>query len=190
MIARVETIHTAQRTFRALLDAVAYPGRVTPIVDLPAVPAGLSPALGACARTLFDPDVAVWVAGVDGGAAAWLRDETGARIVREPAAAQFVVITDLRDVAPLGRWNAGTVEDPETSATLLVQVDALSGGRDVVLAGPGIEDEIVIAPHGLDAQFWDAWAVNAARYPLGVDLFLFDPRAVAGVPRTVRATPR
>lgn len=185
MIARVETVHTMQRTFRALLHALAHPGRITAVDDLPDVPAPLSPALGASARTLFDPDVAVWIA-ADDAVTAWLRDETGVRIVADPSAAQFVVITDPDGVAPLARWNAGTAEDPETSATLLVQVPALSGGPSVALTGPGIEDEIVFAPRGLGAAFWPEWTVNVARYPLGIDIFFFDLLAVAGLPRAVK----
>jgi alpha-D-ribose 1-methylphosphonate 5-triphosphate synthase subunit PhnH len=190
MIARVETVHTAQRTFRALLYALAHPGRVTPLEEFPGTPLPFSPVVGAFARTMFDVDVTVWIGAAGDLAAAWLTATTGARIVADAAAAQFAVITDAREIAPLVRWNAGTAEDPETSATLLVQIDALSGGPNVALSGPGIDGEILFAPRGLGADFWSEWSSNAGRYPLGVDVFFADAHAVVGLPRTVRGVPR
>jgi alpha-D-ribose 1-methylphosphonate 5-triphosphate synthase subunit PhnH len=183
MIAHVETVHTAQRTFRALLAAMAYPGRITRIHDVPDVPAPLSPAIGAAARVLFDGDVSVWAGSSE--AAAWLAAATGTRITQDAAAAQFAVTTSA-DVLPLARWNAGTAEDPETSATLLVHVASLTGGAPVQLTGPGIAGEIVIAPRGMAPGFWHEWMANSARYPLGADVFFFDMHAVIGLPRTVK----
>jgi alpha-D-ribose 1-methylphosphonate 5-triphosphate synthase subunit PhnH len=189
MIARVETVHTAQRTFRALLHALAHPGRITPLEDLPEMSSALSPAVGAFARTMFDVDVTVWIGAASDTARAWLTATTGVRIVPDAAAAHFAVITDAREIAPLARWSAGTAEDPETSATLLVQVDALSGGPNIALTGPGIDGEILFAPCGLTAEFWSEWSANAGRYPLGVDVFFADAHAVVGLPRTVRGRP-
>jgi alpha-D-ribose 1-methylphosphonate 5-triphosphate synthase subunit PhnH len=185
MIAHVDTVHTAQRTFRALLHALAHPGRVTPIEDLPEAPAPLSRAVGAAARALLDRDVSMWI-DTDDGAAEWLKAMTGTRITTDPAHAHFAVITDARNIAGLARWNAGTAEDPEASATLLVQVESLTGGLPVTLTGPGIEGAIVFAPLGIAPAFWIEWAVNTAQYPLGVDVLFFDQHAVVGLPRTVK----
>ena len=74
----------------------------------------------------------------------------------------------------------GSAEMPELSATLLAQVPALQSDRKVVLTGPAI-----LTSHGF-SRFTDeilgkTGRCNHAAYPKGVDLFLFDDRAVMGV---------
>jgi alpha-D-ribose 1-methylphosphonate 5-triphosphate synthase subunit PhnH len=185
-----DPVHSAQRTFRALLSALAHPGRVTPIDEFVEAPPELGCALAAGAFTLFDRDVAVWIAphaAADAGA--WLTAETGCRLVSSPAEADFAVLLDAQDALPLERWNGGTPEEPERSASLLLRVEALSGGPQVSLAGPGIETAATVEPCGIPARFWLEWAANAASYPLGVDCFFFAARSVMGLPRTVKERP-
>lgn len=191
MIALNDGVHAAQRTFRTLLHALAYPGRLAAVVDpFPGAPFPFSPASAAAAQTLFDRDVTVWLgAPSDPVAAAWLTESTGARIVDDPRLAQFAVLRDAVDVGVLAEFSSGTAEDPETSATAFVHVDALSGGAPVVLRGPGIDGEIVFAPRGVPPHFWATWSQNTVRFPLGVDCFFFDAHAVAGLPRTVKGRP-
>ena len=187
MTAHAETVHSAQRTFRTLLDALAHPGREVPLDDLADVPEPLSRAVGAAARALFDREVSVWTDRSD--VARWLAATTGTRTTEEPASAAFVVITEPRTAPSLLHWNAGTPEDPEESATLLVQAESLSGGRPMRLTGPGIDGERIVAPYGIAPNFWAEWTANAARYPLGIDVLVFGAAAVIGLPRTVQARP-
>lgn len=189
MIAFDDPVHAAQRTFRTLLAALAYPGRLAAIDDaMRTAPHRMSPALAAAALALFDDEVAVWLPqAAHAETAAWLRAHTGCRFATDPAEAEFAVILDPVDALPLTRWNPGTPEDPETSTTLLVQVESLDGGETASLRGPGIATEIGFAPRALGAAFWEGWAQNAARYPLGVDCFVFDAARVGGLPRTTRA---
>jgi alpha-D-ribose 1-methylphosphonate 5-triphosphate synthase subunit PhnH len=188
VIAR-DPVHVAQRTFRALLSALAHPGRVVPIDEFSDAPPELGGALAAAAFALFDRDVAVWIAPRTAPAVrAWCA-QTGCRFVASPVEADFAVLLDVGDALPLERWNSGTSEDPERSASLLLGVDALSGGMRVELAGPGIENGIPIDPRGPTPRFWREWAANTARYPLGIDCFFFDARNVMGLPRTAGERP-
>lgn len=182
--------HCAQRTFRALLGALSHPGRLSAVTEPIDAPAGLGCALAAGALALFDREVVVWIASSErSGIGAWLVAKTGCRLVSEPAQAQFALILDPQDALPLDRWNPGTPEDPEESATLFVRVDDCTGGAPVTLAGPGIEYTVTVAPRALPAAFWPDWAANTARYPMGVDCFFFDDRGVVGLPRTARRLP-
>ena len=183
-----ERVHVAQRTYRTLLGALAHPGRVIAIADPLDAPAPFTAASAAAAFALFDADVAVWLAAHFEAAASWLSDVTGSRRIDDPSQAAFGVI-DASALESFDRWSIGTAEEPESSATLLVHVDALTGGAPVLLRGPGIDGEIVFAPLGLPAAFWNLWAQNAACYPRGVDCFLFDDAAVAGLPRTTHRVP-
>jgi alpha-D-ribose 1-methylphosphonate 5-triphosphate synthase subunit PhnH len=189
MIVLNDNVHVAQRTFRTLLAALAHPGRIMPVADRLDAPAPFTPASAAGAVTLFDAGVAIWLDAERYPAAReWLGDATGARVTGNPERAQFALL-DAVAAPALGKWNAGTVEDPEASTTLIVRVASLSGGRTVTLRGPGIDGTIAFAPQGLPLDFWPVWSSNAARYPCGVDCFFFDNSNVAGLPRTAIADP-
>ena len=180
-----DPVHVTQRTFRALLAALAHPGRIVPIDEIVDSPAGVGAALAAAALTLLDRDVRVWLAPHAAETiGAWLTALTRCRLTASPADADFVLILEPRDALPLEQWNAGTLLDPEGSATLLVALEALSGGFTTQLTGPGIERSVSVAPRGLPHRFWLQWAANAERYPRGVDCLLFDARSVMGLPRT------
>jgi alpha-D-ribose 1-methylphosphonate 5-triphosphate synthase subunit PhnH len=74
--------------------------------------------------------------------------------------------------------------DPESSATCLVQVNALETLGGWRLRGPGIERTEQLAVRGLDAAFVAQWTTNHASFPCGVDLLLCAGECVAGLPRT------
>jgi alpha-D-ribose 1-methylphosphonate 5-triphosphate synthase subunit PhnH len=184
MIVLNHNVHVAQRTFRTLLAALAHPGRIMPVADRLEAPAPFTPASAAGAVTLLDAGVTIWLdAERYPAACAWLGDTTGARATSDPERAHFALLDAV--VAPaLEKWNAGTVEDPEASTTLIVRVASLSGGPAVNLRGPGIDGTIAFAPQGLPLAFWPMWSSNVARFPCGVDCFFFDEGNVAGLPRT------
>jgi alpha-D-ribose 1-methylphosphonate 5-triphosphate synthase subunit PhnH len=176
----------AQRAFRAVLDAMAHPGRVATLAPLDA-PAPLGPAIAAVCLTLLDLDTPVWLdpAAATAGVVAYLRFHCGAPIVDAPAAARFAVITDTAAMPRLDTFEAGTDERPDLSATLVIQVAALAAGRGARLTGPGIERETRLEVSGAPA-LWPGLRANAARFPRGVDVVLCSGPRLAAVPRTTR----
>jgi alpha-D-ribose 1-methylphosphonate 5-triphosphate synthase subunit PhnH len=172
----------AQAAFRAVMDAMARPGRLG-AAAAPEPPVGLGPAMAAVALTLCDADTPVWTnAGAE--ARAWLTFHTGAPLVEDPAAAAFLLAT--RAMPPLAALAAGSDEAPQEGATLVVEVTALTPGAGWRLTGPGIADAHRLAVAGLPADFAAQWAANAARFPTGVDVILCAGAALAALPRTVR----
>ena len=188
-----DPVHDSQRTFRAILDAMAHPGR---IVSLPArlqPPKPLRRAATAVALTLVDHDTPVWLdttVAESGRAMDFLRFHCGCRFVEGPGKARFALVGDATTLPHLGRFDAGSDAWPEESATVVVEISGLDGGPEVVLTGPGIEHETVFAPYGLPDWFWSAWAVNHAAFPLGVDVVLTCGSALAALPRSVAARTR
>ncbi|MEM9165006.1 MAG: phosphonate C-P lyase system protein PhnH, partial [Cyanobacteria bacterium P01_F01_bin.4] len=83
----------------------------------------------------------------------------------------------------------GSATDPEASATMLIQIEGLTGSTPVEIGGPGIQETIIISPQ-LPSTFWQQWQHNHQQYPLGVDVFLFADDAVLGLPRTSQAAVR
>jgi len=177
----------AQAAFRALLEALARPG--TPRAmgpDLPTPPAGMGPGLYAAVLALADFETTLWLAPELAEAAPDLRFHLGARLVDAPAEAGFALAGDGAALPPLAHFAQGDDAYPDRSTTLLVEVRALRADGPWRLTGPGIESAARLGARGLPADFPAQWAENHARFPRGVDLFLFEGATVVGLPRTTR----
>ncbi len=179
-----DPVHDAQQTFRTLLEALSAPGTVQAIAAALVPPGGLTPACAAACLTLLDLETRVWLQpGLDADVAAWLIFHTGCRFTLDPQNSNFALVWDLAQLPGLAVFNWGTAACPEASTTVLLQVEQLTHGIPVVLTGPGIWPERAIAPQ-LPEQFWPQWQHHSQAYPCGIDLFLFGPRDVMGLPRT------
>jgi alpha-D-ribose 1-methylphosphonate 5-triphosphate synthase subunit PhnH len=172
----------AQACFRAVLEAMSRPGRVLRAGSALRPPAPLAPAAAAVLLALADADTPLWSdAGPD--AAAWLRFHCGAPLVTAAGEADFMLATGAPPA--LAAVRAGTEEQPQRGATLVVQVAALDTGHGWRLTGPGIEHDHRLAVTGAPAGFVTAWAGNRARFPRGVDVVLCAGDRLAALPRTV-----
>jgi alpha-D-ribose 1-methylphosphonate 5-triphosphate synthase subunit PhnH len=186
-----DPVHDAQDTFRAVMDALARPGRVRSLAPGLAPPAPLTPELAAVALTLTDADTPVWLDPALAAApevAEYLRFHTGAPLTGDPAAAAFALISDPARCPPLAEFAAGTPAYPDTATTLVLALDALAEGEGLHLSGPGIRGTARIAPAHLPDGFAAQLAENRAGFPLGVDLILTAPGRVAGLPRSTTVT--
>ena len=164
------------RALRAILEAMARPGRILSVQG-PAAP-GLSPAAAAALLTLADADAPAHLAGPAEAATDWLAFQTGARIAAKAGCAFAAGPWDA--LAPLSPYPAGTPDYPDRSATLVVEMPALSEDGPA-LSGPGIPGTITLSlpdPEALRA--------NAARFPLGLDLILCAGDRLAALPRSTR----
>jgi alpha-D-ribose 1-methylphosphonate 5-triphosphate synthase subunit PhnH len=177
----------AQRTFRTVMSALAEPG-TEHIVDAggPHCP-GFSLAMTAIALTLADFETRLWT-DVDaaGDAAAYLRFHTGAPFVVEAKCAAFAFITRPRDLPRLVTFAQGTLEYPDTSATLVVDVESIDTARGWALSGPGITGMRRLAVSPVPDTLLADLVANRAAFPCGVDIiFCADTRIVA-LPRSTR----
>ena len=177
-----DPVADAQRSFRAVLDAMAHPGRPHRLGAAPHPPPPLAAATAALLLTLADADTRLWLAPEFAVAREWVAFHTGAPLRADPADAAFVVAGTLPDFS---RLSAGSDEAPEDSATLIVQVAAIGEGRRFRLCGPGLRAPATLAVAGLPEGFADIWAGNRALYPRGLDLVLVAGAALVALPRSV-----
>lgn len=180
-------VYDAQTCFRALMDALANPGTIQPLSAETQPPLPLTPELGAVAQALFDHDTKVWLdSGLSANSAVreWLAFQTGLVLVDEVSEAQFALISDVTQMPPLEAFTKGSSEYPDRSATVIMAVDRLEGGRLLQLQGPGIERLRDFAPSALPVRFNEQWAANTALFPRGVDLIFAASEAVAAMPRS------
>ncbi len=171
----------AARAFRTALDALARPGRIVTLAGA-APPAPASPAAGALLLTLCDADTGVHLAPTHDTAALrdWIVFHTGATLVAPDRAAFALGAWDA--LQPLARYATGTADDPDRSATLIVERATLAPSG-VRLTGPGIAR----AAH-LNLPEAAAFADNHARFPCGLDFFFTCGARLAALPRSTTVT--
>ncbi|NKJ47317.1 phosphonate C-P lyase system protein PhnH [Burkholderia sp. SG-MS1] len=184
-----DPVHDTQAVFRTLLDALSRPGTIGEVANvLPDRRAGRAArAAFAALLALCDYATPVWLAQPDTALGSALRFHTGAPLVEEPAAAVFAYVHDASALPPIERFTLGTAESPDQAVTLLIRVEALTGGVPVVLSGPGILDTETISPVGLPEHFWRERAALAPLFPCGADCYLVSGARLIGLPRTTHA---
>ncbi|MGY0193953.1 phosphonate C-P lyase system protein PhnH [Leptothrix sp. BB-4] len=202
-----DPVHGAQAVFRQVLDAMARPGRVH---EMPAglfehpsrPPLPLGTAAAAVLLTLCDHETALWWS--PGPRLPqlheWARFHAGVRWVDPVDEADIVGLRASALTLPLwSRLRPGTDVAPHTSATLIVEVDALDSVPDeaaarldgeaiLTLEGPGIERVARLRVAGIAREVWEARIAQSAHYPCGVDLLLCCGHRIAGLPRSTHVT--
>ncbi|MGP3591230.1 phosphonate C-P lyase system protein PhnH [Vagococcus sp. WN89Y] len=178
-------VHDAQHCFRRLLKAMSEPGV---IVSLPQLKHGwppLNPASTSVLLTLVDNDTPVWLSEAVSNDLIRqnLRFHTGAPLVDQPGQSLFAVADYTLSALQLSELPAGSVVSPENSATLILQLPALSGGRMLRLTGPGIQEERMIAPQ-LPECITDEFTDRPHAFPTGIDVILTCGDRALAIPRT------
>lgn len=177
-----DPVTDAQGCFRAVLDAMARPGRIHEAGVGLTPPALLAPASAAVLLTLVDHETPLWLDPDAAASREWIAFHCGAPLATGPEACAFALALSLPDLALLP---AGSHEAPERSATIILQVRAFEGGRRFRLEGPGLREPTILAIDGLPVEFAGVWDRNRARFPLGVDMILCAGTRLAALPRTV-----
>ena len=119
---------------------------------------------------------------------AWLRFHTASPVTTDPTRANFALVSSADALPTLEQFALGTDEYPDRSTTIALHVPSLTGGADLALRGPGINDHAHIAPQGLPDRFLEQWTQNRGEFPRGIDLLLVSGAQVLGLPRTTRIT--
>ena len=191
-----DPVFDAQSSFRAILDAMAHPGRIVRLPALSSAAPPLTPAAAACALTLLDFETPVWLdpTMTTPEVLAFLRFHCGCLIIGDPAAAAFALIADAAAMPDLSSFRIGDEAYPDRSATLIAQVrtlregHALEGEIALTLRGPGIRESAQFSVAGLPDDFAAHWANNHALYPLGADVILVARDRAVALPRSVAIT--
>jgi alpha-D-ribose 1-methylphosphonate 5-triphosphate synthase subunit PhnH len=183
-----DPVLASQAVFRTVMEAMARPGQIAEIGVALAPPAPLGIAAAALALALLDFETPVWldpklaVAPEVGG---WLKFHSGAPHGADPATAAFAFIAEPAAMPAFDVFGLGSVEYPDGSTTLVLEVETLADGDAFHLSGPGIKGSRGLAAAPLPADFAARMAANRAWFPRGVDLVLTCGRRLAALPRSV-----
>jgi alpha-D-ribose 1-methylphosphonate 5-triphosphate synthase subunit PhnH len=176
----------SQAVFRALLDAMARPGRIAELSNLTLQAPPLSPAAAAVALTLADFETPVWLSPALADGFPWLRFHCGCPRAATPAEARFAFATATEIPLPLAAFDLGTDEYPDRSTTLIVETTTLAASAGLRLTGPGIETAAQLQVGGPTADFWRDREELRELFPRGLDIVLTCGARVAALPRTTR----
>ena len=183
-----DPVHDAQAAFRAVMRAMARPGRIETLTPLLDPPRGLPVAAAAAGLAVMDFETSLWLSpslAADPATGAWLRFHAGAPAATQSGAA-FAIVDLRRDGLDLSAFAQGTAEYPDRSATIVLLCETLEGEGPLSLAGPGVKDSVRFGFGPVPADFLEQWAQNRARFPLGVDLILVAGTRIACLPRGTR----
>ena len=169
----------AARVFRAVLNAMARPGRIETVAPV-AAPAPVSPAAAAVLLMLCDGETPLFLApGHDRPEIRdWIAFHIGAPIVARGEA--MFALGSWTELQPLADFRIGTAEYPDRSATLIVEMEDLTA-EGVRLTGPGIETEA-----WLNLPDTAAFRANRALFPLGLDFCFTAAERLAALPRSTK----
>lgn len=183
-----DPVFSAQSVFKSLMDGFARPGQIMRLEASSVPPAPMGTAASAVALTLCDHDTPVWLTPALAKSAVpqWIAFHTGAAVMDSKTDARFAFVEKGAPVPGFDQFSLGTQEYPDRSTTLVVEIEALSGGEPLTARGPGIKDDVTIAVRGLPEVFLDFWSANRAIFPRGIDLVLTSGDSVLCLPRTTR----
>lgn len=174
-----QAAHQSAHAFRAAMNAMAHPGQIYDISGAQP-PAPLSVAAGTLILTLCDPGTPLYLAGAHDCAAVrdWVTFHTGAPF-SGPAECAFAV-GSWAALCPLAAYPHGTAEYPDRSASLIVEMAALSA-QGARLRGPGLKDAVTFSLPEVAA-----FRANARTYPLGLDFYFTAAARLAALPRSTQ----
>ena len=178
---------TGQRStefYRALLQALSYPGR---IVGLPTEAATDVPPSAWLPLALADVDIPI--ASDNAATAALIADATGAPIVSIESAWVLSITAPTPEL--LAQVNVGTALTPEDGARVGLDVTSLTPEDDssepgctLRLTGPGVDGAALITVSGLDPTVAAQIGRASGSFPTGFDTWLFTPVSVVAISRS------
>lgn len=180
-----------QRIFRAAMSALSRPGSIQIVAPGIVPPPPLYPATAALTLALADFESPVWLdplLATEPTVAEFLRFHTGATLATEPSAAAFALISDAAALPAFTDFASGTLEYPDRSTTLIVQVSELTASPGWLLSGPGIDGNARLHAAPLPADFATRLDDNRTRFPCGIDIIFAAHDRIAALPRTTVVT--
>lgn len=180
-------VFDSQATFRSLLRANSFPGRIEEVSVQLEAPVKMDRATAAVCLTLLDYDVKPWL---DAEIAttetlSFLNFHCGCPISQSPDQADFALIADLAALEDLSVFNIGSSELPDRSATLIIQTSSISNDADALtLTGPGIKKIQNLKIADVTSTFWQQRREMADFFPQGLDLIFVSDRQICAIPRS------
>ena len=182
-----DVIFESQRIFRALLDAMANPGRIITLPEISIKPPAANRYPLLLLMTLLDHEVSFCVmGGAQTQVTEYLKTNTGSKESRLENS-DFILVYGGSSHGLIQGARVGTLKYPDESATVIYDIDSIGDdGEDILLelSGPGIADKRKVGASGIEKnEIGDVLAMQD--YPLGLDLIFSDKAGrIVCIPRS------
>ncbi|MBL0714860.1 MAG: phosphonate C-P lyase system protein PhnH [Desulfosarcina sp.] len=180
-----EPVFQSQDTYRLILHAMAFPGRIMTGTFGIGRDILMHEASAAVCLTLIDRETPLWLQdGYEHSLGSWLRFHCGCVLVDDPSTAAFALILEPCRMPSLDRFHSGTPMHPERSTTLILQMDGLDDSSGISLSGPGIPATIDLSVTTLPDPFWEQRQRACKDFPQGLDMVFACCSRLAVISRT------
>ncbi|MBI5592692.1 MAG: phosphonate C-P lyase system protein PhnH [Deltaproteobacteria bacterium] len=169
-------------TFRVVLQGMSHPGKVFPLPGFPGKGSAVIELLGC----LMDNEVSFAVIGGTELETVLSRHTSGRLVSSEEA--DYIIVSSGTTSGRLAGFKRGSLEYPNTGATILYLVEELSEGKgEIVLSGPGVKGTASLRITGLPLSELKQLKEVNSEFPLGVDAIFLDLSGnIACIPRSTQ----
>ena len=192
---KLDLVHDIQAAYRQTLDSMSRPGLISNIRDQAD---NLNMEISCFGSTLvlvlmlFDTEVKFKVCSEREAELAKLINQLTYAKATEVESADYILVLNDAKAADLEKAfrmaYPGDLLDPHKAATIIIEADAVSNDRNLILTGPGIEKERYINVKTTD-RWVDLRTEKNSEYPLGIDLIFTDwYDNILCLPRTTQIT--
>lgn len=189
-------VHDSQKTFKSLLMASAFPGKIHQIniIHL-AFPDESYHAILQPFLTLLDLETGFCVYSHDirrkEKVSSYITINTNCPYV-PISEADFILCLEPTLGESFKELKNGTLHRPDKSATVFYLAESVcnesdNGSVQLVLTGPGVKNETRLSFNGIEIKEIEKWKTNRKNYPLGVDVFIITKSGdLVSIPRSVK----
>lgn len=194
---KLDIVHDMQSVYRKIVDASARPGQLADLTKEACIvkeegnnecPASIL----LLALTLFDQEVTFKVISEkEENITKTINQLTYAKPV-ETEDADYILILQDAEVAALDtaieKAKPGTLKNPHSSATIIVEVSEVSDEPTLLLKGPGIQ-AIEFVHVETNEKWVESRQMKNKEYPLGIEMMFVDHQEqLLALPRTTQIT--
>lgn len=191
-------VHDNQKTFRKIMMALAFPGKVYQLKSIPLSISRkelhyiLQPFL-----TLLDFETSYCVYGNDREVIEEIKEYIHINtncLHTNIAHADFVLCLNSSSNGKFNQLKKGTLYHPNESATIFylvnkIEYDFFPDSTKLSISGPGVETEIDLYLSDINLDEIKEWITSKNDYPLGVDIYVVSRTGkIIGLPRSVSIT--
>ena len=187
----IDVVHDTQKGFRTILDCMSRPGKIGNVREqtkkVSLVIESL-PATFVTALTLLDREVTFSIIGGDTQKMEEFFTAYTMATKECIQKADYLFITKQASkeqiLSTFQQVKIGTLENPQESATIILETESLESSGKLLLTGPGIKHSEEVSIAGFEQWLEVRYEANK-EYPLGSDMILLDGKAdVMCLPRT------
>lgn len=192
---KFDLVHDTQGIFRTVVKCMSRPGTIAHIGAKSALldlETAMNRHIWSLLFVLLDREVTFAVVDEEGEELTSLINQLTYAKSASLEWADYIIVTAKAEKTVLRdgfeKAKIGTLIDPHKAATVILEVEEMTGRGDLVLRGPGIEYEHYLGVEG-HSDWLDIREKRNSEFPLGIDMILIDRQGnMACLPRTTIIT--